>query len=231
MVREDYVRQIGQMNRARTFWRSTIGKKIVMAVTGLIMVGFLIGHVSGNLLVFRGPDPLNHYSAFLKGLGGLLWLARAILLASVTLHIAAAVQLAELSRAARPVDYQRRDPQVSTLAARTIRWSGALILLFVALHLLHFTTGTIQPVQFSTYDVYANVVGGFHIWWVSAFYIVSMVALGLHIYHGAWGSFRTLGASRPKPNPLHRSVATVVALFVWLGFTMIPVAVLLGVVR
>jgi len=219
------------MNRARTFWRSTIGKKIVMAVTGLIMVAFLIGHVSGNLLVFRGPDPLNHYSAFLKGLGGFLWLARAILLVSVTLHIAAAVQLAELSRAARPVDYQRRDPQVSTLAARTIRWSGALILIFVALHLLHFTTGTIQPVQFSTYDVYANVVGGFHIWWVSAFYIVSMIALGLHIYHGAWGSFRTLGASRPKPNPLHRSVATVVALFVWLGFTMIPVAVLLGVVR
>ena len=219
------------MNRARTFWRSTIGKKIVMAVTGLIMVGFLIGHVSGNLLVFRGPDALNHYSAFLKGLGGFLWFARAILLASVTLHIVAAVQLAELARASRPVDYQWRDPQVSTLAARTIRWSGALILLFVALHLLHFTTGTIQPVRFSTYDVYANIVGGFRIWWVSAFYIVSMIALGLHIYHGVWSSFRTVGASRPRPNPLHRSVATVVAVFVWLGFTMIPVAVLLGVVH
>lgn len=219
------------MNRVRTFWRSTIGKKIVMAVTGLIMVGFLIGHVSGNLLVFRSPDALNQYSAFLKGLGGLLWFIRAVLLASVTLHVVAALQLAELSRASRPVAYQQRAPQVSTLAARTIRWSGALILLFVALHLLHFTTGTIQPVRFSTYDVYANVVGGFRIWWVSAFYIVSMIALGLHIYHGAWSSFRTAGASRPQPHPLHRSVATVVAVFVWLGFTMIPVAVLLGMVR
>jgi succinate dehydrogenase / fumarate reductase, cytochrome b subunit len=202
-----------------------------MAVTGLIMVGFLIGHVSGNLLVFRGPGALNHYAAFLKELGGFLWLARAILLASVVLHIVAAIQLTQLAHAARPVGYHRRDPQVSTFAARTIRWSGALILLFVVLHLLHFTTGTLQPVRFSAYDVYANIVGGFRIWWVSAFYIVSMIALGLHLYHGAWSSFRTLGASRPKPNPLHRSVAAVVAVFVWLGFTMIPIAVLLGVVH
>ena len=219
------------MNRARTFWRSTIGKKIVMAVTGLIMVGFLIEHVSGNLLVFRSSDAFNHYAAFLKGLGGLLWIARAILLAAVALHVVAAVQLAQRARAARPVGYQQRDPQVSTFAARTLRWSGALILLFVALHLMHFTTGTIQPAPFSAEDVYANVVGGFRVWWVSAFYVIAMMALGLHIYHGAWGSFRTLGASRPKPNPLHRSVATVVAVFVWLGFTIIPIAVLLGVVH
>jgi succinate dehydrogenase / fumarate reductase cytochrome b subunit len=219
------------MNRVGTFWHSTIGKKIVMAVTGLIMVGFLIEHVSGNLLVFRSSDTFNSYAAFLKGLGGLLWLARAILLAAVSLHVVAAVQLAERARAARPVGYQLRDPQVSTLAARTLRWSGALILLFVVLHLMHFTTGTIQPAPFSAEDVYANIVGGFHLWWVSAFYIVAMIALGLHIYHAAWASFRTLGVSRPKPNPLHRSVATVVAVFVWLGFTIIPIAVLLGVVH
>jgi len=218
------------MNRARAFWRSTIGKKMVMAVTGLIMVGFLIEHVSVNLLVFRSHDEFNHYAAFLKGLGGLLWLARAVLLASVMLHIVAALQLAQLARTARPVRYQRREPQVSTFAARTLRWSGALILLFVVLHVMHFTTGTIQPATFSA-DVYANIVGGFRIWWVSAFYIVAMIALGFHIYHGAWSSFRTVGASRPKPNPLHRNIATVVAVFVWLGFTMIPVAVLLGVVR
>lgn len=218
------------MNRARTFWQSTIGKKIGMAVTGLVMVGFLIEHASGNLLVFRSPEEFNRYAAFLKGLGGFLWVARAILLASVVLHIVAAVQLAQFAHAARPVGYQRRDPQVSTFAVRTIRWSGALILLFVVLHLLHFTTGTIQPAPFSTENVYANIVGGFRIWWVSAFYILLMIPLGLHIYHGAWSSFRTLGTSRPKPNPLHRSVATVVALGVWLGFTVIPVAVLLGVV-
>jgi succinate dehydrogenase / fumarate reductase cytochrome b subunit len=218
------------MNRARTFWHSTIGKKIAMAVTGLVMVGFLIEHVSGNLLVFRGPAEFNRYAAFLKGLGGFLWVARTILLASVVLHIVAAVQLAQLAHAARPVSYQRRDPQVSTFAVRTIRWSGALILLFVVLHLLHLTTGTIQPAPFSAENVYANLVGGFRIWWVSAFYILLMIPLGLHIYHGAWGSFRTLGRSRPKPNPLQRSVATVAALGMWLGFTLIPVAVLLGVV-
>jgi succinate dehydrogenase / fumarate reductase cytochrome b subunit len=175
-----------------------------MAVTGLVVVGFLIEHVSGNLLVFRSQE-FNRYAAFLKGAGGFLWVAR-------------------------PVRYQRRDPQVSTFAVRTIRWSGALILLFLVLHLLHFTTGTIQPAPFSVEDVYANIIGSFRIWWVSAFYIVLMIPLGLHIYHGAWSSFRTLGTSRPKPDPLHRSVATVVALGVWLGFTLIPVAMMLGVV-
>jgi succinate dehydrogenase / fumarate reductase cytochrome b subunit len=195
------------------------------------MMGFIIGHVSGNLLIFRGPDALNHYTAFLKGLGGFLWLARAILLASVILHVVAVAQLTWRDQAARPVSYHRREPQVSTFAARTIRWSGALILLFVILHLLHFTTGTIQPVPFSAEDVYANVVGGFRIWWVSAFYLVAMIALGLHLYHGAWSSFRTLGTARPRPHPLHRSVATVAAVLVWLGFTIIPVAVMLGVVH
>lgn len=217
--------------RLLVFWRSTIGKRIVIAVTGLIMVGFVIGHVSGNLLVFRGPDALNHYAAFLKGLGGFLWLARAILLASVILHVVAAVQLTRRAQAARPVGYHWRDPQVSTFAARTIQWGGALILLFVILHLLHLTTGTIHPVPFSPEDVYANVVGGFRIWWVSAFYMLAMIALGLHLYHGAWSSFRTLGAAQPRRNPLHRSVATVVAVLVWLGFTIIPAVVLLGVVH
>jgi succinate dehydrogenase / fumarate reductase cytochrome b subunit len=219
------------MKRGLSVWRSTLVKRIVMAVTGLIMVGFIIGHVFGNLLIFRGPDALNHYAAFLKGLGELLWLARAILLVSVVLHVVAAVQLTRLAHAARPVGYHRRHPQVSTFAARTIRWGGALILLFVVLHVLHFTTGTIHPVRFSADDVYANVVGSFRVWWVSAFYIAAMIALALHLYHGAWSSFRTLGVSRTRSDPLHRNVATVVAAFVWFGFTAIPVAVLLGVVR
>lgn len=200
-------------------------------MTGLIMVAFVIGHLSGNLLVFRGPGALNHYAAFLKTLGGLLWLARAILLASVVLHVVAAAQLTRRAQAARPVGYYRCEPQVSTIAARTIGWSGTLILLFVILHVLHFTTGTIQPVPFSADDVYANIIGGFRIWWVSTFYIVAMIGLGLHLYHGAWSSFRTLGAAQPRANPLHRSVATVVAALVWLGFTIVPVAVLLGIVH
>jgi succinate dehydrogenase cytochrome b subunit len=213
------------------FWRSTIGKRIVIAITGLVLVGFVVGHVFGNLLVFRGADALNRYAAFLKGLSGLLWLARSVLLACLVLHVTGAAQLAVRARAARPVGYDRREPQVSTFAARTIRWGGALILLFVIVHLLHLTTGTIQPVPFNADDVYANVVHGFGIWWVSAFYITAMIALGLHLYHGAWSSFRTLGAALPRPNPLHRSVATVVAVLAWFGFTIIPVAALLGFLR
>ncbi|MDQ6830151.1 MAG: succinate dehydrogenase cytochrome b subunit [Gemmatimonadota bacterium] len=217
--------------RLTMFWRSTIGKKIVMAVTGLIFVGFVIGHLSGNLLVFRGPEKINAYSAFLHSLGGLLWVVRVVLLVSVILHATAAYQLTALARAARPIGYAEYAPQVSTFAARTIRWGGTLILVFVILHLLHFTTGTLQPVPFSEHDVYANVVGAFRIWWVAALYIVAMIALGLHLYHGAWSSFRTLGAIRPSAHPLKRTVAAAVAVLVWLGFTLVPVAILIGYVR
>jgi succinate dehydrogenase / fumarate reductase cytochrome b subunit len=219
------------MNRAVRFYRSTVGKKVVMAVTGVIGIAFLIGHAVGNLLVFRGPEALNSYSAFLKSSGEILWLVRGVLLASVILHVIAAYQLTMQNRAARPVGYARREPQVSTLASRTMRWGGALLLAFVIVHILHFTTGTIQPTgYFRTGDVYGNVVGSFRIWWVTLFYVAAMVALGAHVYHGAWSSVRTIGFARPSENPLHRRVALGIALFLWLGFTSIPIAVLFGVV-
>ncbi|MEP6691258.1 MAG: succinate dehydrogenase cytochrome b subunit [Gemmatimonadaceae bacterium] len=217
--------------RLFAFWRSTIGKKIVMAVTGLIFVGFVIAHLSGNLLVFRGPDKINEYSEFLRSLGALLWVARGVLLVSVILHATAAYQLAARARAARPIGYHEHEPQVSTFAARTIRWGGTLILLFVVLHLLHFTTGTLQPVPYQARDVYANVVGAFRIWWVSALYIVAMIALGLHLYHGTWSSLRTLGLVKMGADPLKHTVAAALALLVWLGFTLVPVGILLGIVR
>ena len=217
------------MNRVRTFWHSTIGKKIGMAVTGLVMVGFLIAHVSGNLLVFRSPEEFNRYAAFLKGLGGFLWVARAILLASVVLHIVAAVQLAQRAHAARPVSYQRRDPQVSTFAVRTIRWSGALILLFVVLHLLHFTTGQAHP-DFVEGGVYHNFVVAFRNPLVLVAYLVAQAALGLHLYHGLWSATQTLGANHPKYNRLRRPAAAVVALAIFFGFVVPPVLVAVGVI-
>src|SRR6476659_6815386 len=175
------------MNRAALLYRSAIGKKVVMAVTGLIGIVFLIGHVLGNLLVFRGPDALNSYSRFLKRTGELLWLVRGVLIAAVILHVIAAYQLTMQNRAARPIGYARREPQVSTLASRTMRWGGVLLLIFIVLHILHFTTGTIRPAgSFVEGDVYANVVASFHLWWVVLFYVVAMIALGAHIYHGAW---------------------------------------------
>ena len=202
-----------------------------MAVTGLIGIAFLIGHVLGNLLVFRGPDAINSYSHFLKSTGELLWLVRAVLLGAVILHVIAAYQLTMQNRAARPIGYARREPQVSTLASRTLRWGGLLILVFIVAHILHFTTGTIRPAGFfSPGDVFANVVGSFRIWWVVLFYVVSMVAIGAHIYHGAWSSLRTIGVAQPSENPLHRRLALVLALFLWLGFTAVPVAVFFGVI-
>lgn len=217
---------------ARAFWASAVGKKVVMAVTGLMLVGFVLGHVTGNLLVFRGAEAMNRYAATLKSLGALLWAIRLGLLAAAVLHVTAAVQLWRRARAARPVRYGERDPQVSTVASRTIRAGGVLLLVFIVVHLLHFTTGTIRPAgTFSHTDVYGNVVAGFRIWWVSLFYIVAMVALFYHLYHGVWSSMRTLGLNRPSANPLHRRTAVVIAVLAFLGFTSIPVAVLAGWVR
>jgi succinate dehydrogenase / fumarate reductase cytochrome b subunit len=113
-----------------------------------------------------------------------------------------------------------------------MRWGGALLLVFIVVHILHFTTGTIRPAGgFSREDVYANVVMSFRIWWVSLFYVVSMCALGLHLFHGAWSSVRSVGVSPPSPHPLHRRVSLLIAVFVWAAFTAIPVAVFSGIVR
>lgn len=203
-----------------------------MAVTGIIGIGFVIAHMAGNLLVYRGGPAINAYSAFLRSTGELLWVARLVLLGAVILHVVAAYSLTRVSNAARPVDYVRRDPQVSTIGSRVMRWGGVLLLVFIVFHILHFTTGTIRPARtYSEADVYANLVNSFQIWWVSLFYIVAMAFLGLHLYHGAWSSVRTLGVTGDSPRPLHRSVAVLIAVAVWLGFTLIPVGVLLGWVR
>lgn len=217
----------------RTFWASSIGKKAVMAVTGLIMVGFVIAHMLGNLQLFIGPAKFNAYSAFLQGpVKELVWALRAVLLVAVVLHASAAVQLTRRSRAARPVPYAKRDAQVSTLASRTIRWGGVLLLVFIPLHILHFTTGSLKPFgAFVHGDVYANVLTSFRIWWVTLFYLVSMMALGLHLYHGAWSSVRSIGLAPPSRAPLQRRAALLVAVVVWLGFTAVPVAVFLHFVR
>jgi succinate dehydrogenase / fumarate reductase cytochrome b subunit len=220
------------MGRLRTFYGSMVGKKVVMGVTGLIGIGFVIIHSLGNLLVFRGSAAINSYSHFLKSTGELLWGLRLVLVVAVTLHVVAAVQLTRQSRAARPIGYAKRETQVATISSRTMRWGGALLLVFIVLHILHFTTGSIRPAGvFSSEDVYANVIRSFRIWWVALFYVVSMVALGMHLFHGAWSSVRSIGVSPPSPRPLHRRISLLVAVFVWAAFTAIPVAVFTGIVR
>jgi succinate dehydrogenase / fumarate reductase cytochrome b subunit len=220
------------MGRVRAFYGTMVGKKAVMGVTGLIGVAFVILHSLGNLLVFRGPAALNSYSHFLKSSGELLWAVRIVLIIAVILHVIAAVQLTRQSRAARPSGYTKLEPQAATIASRTMRWGGALLLVFIVLHILHFTTGTLRPGGvFTEGDVYANVVTSFRIWWVALFYVLSMIALGLHLFHGAWSSVRSIGVSPRSRQPLHRRVSLVIAVLVWAAFTSIPVAVFSGLVR
>ncbi len=216
----------------RGFYASMVGKKVVMGVTGLIGIGFVVLHSLGNLLVFRGPEAINSYSHFLKSTGELLWALRVVLIVAVVLHVIAAVQLTRQSRAARPIDYTKRETQVATIASRSMRWGGALLLVFIVFHILHFTTGTIQPAgAFSQQDVYANVVTSFRVWWVALFYVVAMIALGLHLFHGAWSSVRSIGVSPASPRPLERRVSLLIAVLVWAAFTAVPVAVIAGFVR
>lgn len=220
------------MNLLRTFWQSQIGKKIVMAVTGLIGVGFVIGHMIGNLQVFQGPEKINAYGYFLKHtVGGALWVVRGVLVASVVLHAVAAYQLSRQRLAARPVGYKKGSQwEVSTVASRTIRWGGVLLLAFIVFHILHFTTLDIFP-DYSETDVYGNVIKGFSHWWVTLFYVVAMASLALHLYHGAWSSARTLGAVKPSRNPLRHRIAGALAIVVALGFLVVPLAVFFGFVR
>jgi succinate dehydrogenase / fumarate reductase cytochrome b subunit len=219
------------MNRLRLFWNSSVGKKAVMAVTGLIMVAYLITHVLANLLVFQGAATINAYSAFLHGTGGALWAARLVLLAALVFHVVAAVQLAGRGYDARPERYAGgRDPQISTWASRSIRWGGALILVFLVYHILHFTVGTAHP-DFVEGNPYHNVATGFGNLLVVIIYLIAMIFVGLHLYHGVWSSGRSLGMSPPSPQPLRRQIALILALLIWLGFTVIPIAVYAGVVR
>lgn len=219
------------MTTILAFWRSTLGKKVVMGVTGLLMIGFVGLHMLGNLQVFLGSEKLNAYGALLHGpLHEVTLALRVVLLASAVLHVVAAVQLTRLDRAARPVGYARAVPQASTAASRSLRAGGVLLLVFIVYHLLHFTTGQLHP-DFVPGDVYHNLLSGLRRPAVAVFYLVAMAALGLHLYHGAWSSFRSLGAARSRTNPLYRPVAAAVALVVWLGFSVVPLAIVSGWIR
>ena len=189
------------MNKILSFWRSTLGKKVVMGVTGLIMIGFVILHMAGNLQVFIGAEKLNAYGAMLHGpLHEVTLILRVVLLASLVLHVVAAVQLTLLDRAARPVGYAKKVAQAATPASMTLRIGGVILLVFIVLHLLHFTTGQLHP-DFIEGDVYHNLITGLSQPVIAILYIVAMAAVGLHLYHGAWSSLRSLG--RRSRVPIH----------------------------
>jgi succinate dehydrogenase / fumarate reductase cytochrome b subunit len=219
-------------NRAPGFWASTVGKKIVMAVTGVILFGFVIAHLLGNLQVFEGPAKLNAYGAFLHSIGEILWPLRVILLISVTLHIVATVQLALRKKRARPIQYSRRQAIASSYASRTMYWSGPIVLAFIIFHLLHLTAGYIHPgAAYIEGDVYHNVVSGFQVWWVSLSYIVAISLLGLHLRHGLWSMLQSVGIHQPEHTAALKQAALLIALLIVLGYISIPISVLLGLVK
>lgn len=209
------------------FWQSTIGKKIVMAVTGIFGILFVIGHMSGNLLMFKGQGAMHQYALLLRTSMPLLYAIRAALVAAVVLHVLSAYQLTMRARAARPKDYAVRRPQVTTFAARTIRWGGVLLLVFIVFHILQLTLGVVHP-RFVHLDPYNNVIVGLSNPIVAVFYLLAMAALALHLYHGIWAVVRTLGVARPSAHPLKRTVAVVLAVVVAGGFMIIPIATLAG---
>jgi succinate dehydrogenase / fumarate reductase cytochrome b subunit len=222
------------------FYRSAIGKKAVMAVSGLILFGWIFLHMAGNLKLFLGAEALNHYAEWLREFGmpllpygGFLWISRVVLIVAVVFHIHSAYALTVMNMKARPVGYTDRDYVKGTYAARTMRWGGVIILLFVFYHLAHLTFGgnVAPPAQFIPGDVYHNIVSGFQIWWVAAIYIIANLALGLHLFHGVWAMFSSVGMTNPRFESWRRNFATAFAVVITGANISFPLLVLTGFVR
>jgi succinate dehydrogenase / fumarate reductase cytochrome b subunit len=218
------------VNALGRFYGTSIGKKIVMAVTGVVWIGYVTIHMAGNMLAHVGPEAINAYAATLKSIAPLLWGTRIALLVSIVLHVHAAFTLKRLDRLARPVGYDRQRFQASTLASRVMGWGGVLLLVFLIYHLLDLTLGVLNP-TFSHTDVYGNLQASLTVAWVAVFYVIATVALAGHLYHGVWSLFQTMGVIHPRYERLRRVVATVIAILVPVGFATVPTAILFGWMR
>jgi len=225
------------MRNAVGLYRTSIGKKILMAGTGILLFLFVLVHMIGNLKIYQGPEKFNAYAEFLReagypalGHGQLLWIFRIVLLAAVGVHFVSALQLWLQSRRARPVGYRQFEDQSFSYASRTMRWGGVIIGAFVVYHLLHLTTGTVHP-EFEPGSVYRNVVSGFSAWPVSLAYVLAMLPLGLHIYHGLWSGTQTLAVQNPRILLFRRAVAATVAGLIVVGNISIPLSILAGLVK
>ncbi|MBI2685762.1 MAG: succinate dehydrogenase cytochrome b subunit [Acidobacteria bacterium] len=221
--------------RAARLYEAPVGKKAVMAISGVILFGFVLGHMLGNLQIFLPPGidgkfPIDAYGEALRHNQPLLYGTRVVLLIAVIAHIISAIQLATLKIAARPVAYARYTPIASSYASRTMYWSGPILAAFIVYHLLHFTTGTVHP-SFRDLHVHDNVIAGFSVWYVSAFYILAMVLLCLHLYHGIWSMTQSVGFSHPTYTPKIKLGAKAFAIVIAAGNISIPLSVLFGVVK
>lgn len=213
------------MQRALTLHHTTVGKKVIMAISGFVIVGFTVGHFLGNLNLYLGPEALNGYAAKLHSLPALVWGTRLVLLVAFSAHIASAFSLWGRNRRARGSRYEKNKDLATDYAARTMYWSGPILLLYLVYHLLHFTILPAHPG-----DVYRNVVEGFQNPLVAGVYVVGNVALGFHIFHGIYSAFQTLGANHPRFNSYRRDFAIALAALVTLGNLSFPITVLTGIV-
>lgn len=219
------------------FYRSSVGKKYAMALSGIVLMAYVFFHMLGNLKLYFGPASMNEYADFLRIFGApavpettTLWVVRIALLVAFVIHIHAAFVLWGRNRRARPQHYEsKRDWIAADFASRTMRWSGIIVLLFVLFHLADLTFGYANP-AFERHDVYSNVVASFQRVPVSLFYIAANLALGLHIYHGAWSLFQSMGWNRPGFNHWRRYFAVAFAAVIVLGNLSFPIAVMLGIV-
>jgi succinate dehydrogenase / fumarate reductase cytochrome b subunit len=215
--------------RAWRFWNTTAGKKAVMAVSGVVLAGFVAGHLAGNLQIFLGPDQFNGYARALRRLPELVWSVRVVLLVMVLLHIWSSLQLAVIKSEARPRGYARRTLDHSSYASRTMYMSGPIIAAFVVYHLMQFTFG-VGGTRYARFDAYQNVIDGFRVLPVSAFYILAMALLCLHLRHGLWSLLQTLGFYHPRYLQRVKTASFAVALLIFVGFVSIPLAVVLRLI-
>jgi len=227
-----------QGTQTLSFARSTIGRKVIMAVTGLIGIGFLLGHMYGNLKIFLGAEYFNHYAEGLRELGApvlgythFLWAFRLTLIAAVVLHVWAAYSLTRQAWAARPDDYAVKRTIEANYATKLMRWGGVLIFVFIIYHLLQLTLGVLVHPDFVRGDAYHNVIVAFS--WAPAaiFYIIAVIMLGIHLYHGGWSMMQTLGILAPRYDTLVRRLALLLGIIVAVGFSIVPFAVLTGFVK
>jgi succinate dehydrogenase / fumarate reductase cytochrome b subunit len=218
------------MNQAVGYFSSTLGKKVLMAVTGVILFGFVVGHMLGNLQIYLGAERLNHYGELLQANRPLLWTVRLVLLFSVGVHIVAAVQVWLRNRAARPIKYKIFRPPSVDYAARTMMWSGPIIAAFIVYHLLDLTVGVANP-NYIRGDVYHNVVASFSNPLIAGFYVAANLLLAFHLYHGLWSLFQTFGWDHNRFGWVRRALAVFFSVLIGAGNISIPLAVLTGVVQ
>ena len=218
------------MSDSGGFFSSTLGKKWLMAVTGIILFGFVVGHMLGNLQIYLGQEQLDHYAELLQANKPFLWAFRSVLLFCVSVHIWAAVVIWLRNRSARPVKYKMFQPPWLDYAARTMVWSGPIIALFIVYHILDFTVGTANP-DFIKGEVYHNVIASFSNPAIALVYMAANLLLAFHLYHGLWSLFQTFGWDHPRFGWIRRALAIFFSALIGAANISIPLAVLTGFVR